>query len=323
MPGTATITGKVIVLVNEMSCRINPSIVLVTCSIRFAVRKLAEKERAIAQQYRAAARQAIHGMQADVLRTLARHDDLRTDGFLPRVRRIIPSEYLAAWAAWSGIFTLIDASNDVMFAMWAAYSVLALGYVYLQLVKDRRAKDAVYAAALPREISLATVGGESMRGAGARGTAGTMRLVSVKAADTLSIVASGMEAVSVSRSDKHMGVAEGMDTVSGDEESESEGMSTVDEEPEAGPRRFGRRPWRGGRAGGGRGPRREEAEKRNPGNGQLFLQAVVSALAFLLLSAFAAGIHSTIGAPVWVFFAPVAPFVLFAQFVLPDGLVSR
>lgn len=290
-----------------------------TESPRRAVKKLTEKERTIAQQYRAAARQAIQSMQADVLRTLARHDDLRPDNFSARLRRILPSEYLAAWSAWTGIFSLINASENVMFAMWAVYSVMALGYVYLRLVKDRRMKDIIDSAPLPRVMPA----GIASPAGGRRGGAG-LRTVAVKG-DTLSMVASGVEAVSISRfdSEKPEHHDETVDTATVDDESESDVMSTVDEEIKRGRRFGGGGKGRDGGDGKGRAEKGARPVRRTPRNSQLFLQAVVSALSFLLLSAFAAGIHTTIGAPVWVFLAPVAPFILFAQFVLPDGLMSR
>lgn len=295
-----------------------PSPLRVTAEACGAVSKLSEKEQLIAQQYRAAARQAIQGMQVDVLRCTQRHDDLKPDIFLSRVRRILPSEYLAAWSAWTGIFTLINADNNVMFAMWALYSILALGYVYLRLLKDRQMKDIVDTAVITRSLPPVPAVG--------RGGAGTTKTITVKA-DGLSMVPSGVEAVSMSRFSEKQEIAgdamEGSASIDGD--SDSDGGSTGGQGTTRGSRLFSQRLFPQRRGGRGRAGAHKAPPplKRSPSNLQLFLQALVSAAAFMLLSAFAADIHTTIGAPVWVFFAPVAPFALFAQFVLPDGLVSR
>eukprot|EP00892_Ulva_mutabilis_P005665 jgi/Ulvmu1/3470/UM016_0090.1 len=289
-------------------------------AVEVLVRMLAEKETVIAQQYRAAARQAIQGMQSDVLRSTQRHEDLRPDNFLSRVRRILPAEYLAAWSAWTGIFSLINADNNVMFGMWALYSALALVYVYLRLVKDRRTKDAVDTAELAREQPAVLV---MLGGPNSRVGPDTGKMVGAKA-DPLAMVpsAAGAEAVSISHFSEKREIPE--DTLEAPSAEGGSGSEAMGGGGASGPKWMTRR-WRGGKGGG---MERAAAEKvkppvRTPTNGQLFLQALVSAAAFLLLSAFAADIHTTIGAPVWVFFAPVAPFALFAQFVLPDGLVGR
>lgn len=101
----------------------------------------------IRERSRAEARAALAALAAR-LRARARRtpadDDLPSDTVLEQLRKLVPSEFLVAWAAWTTASDLIppDRITDaVRWAVWAVYTIAAFFYVLWQLFEARHEEE--------------------------------------------------------------------------------------------------------------------------------------------------------------------------------------
>jgi len=93
------------------------------------------------------ARHALSALAAKLKRAARRDaadDDLHRDTALEELRKLVPAEFLVAWAAWTTASDLVGphrVTDAVRWAVWGLYSVAAFFYVLWQLHESRREEE--------------------------------------------------------------------------------------------------------------------------------------------------------------------------------------
>eukprot|EP00892_Ulva_mutabilis_P005666 jgi/Ulvmu1/3471/UM016_0091.1 len=240
--------------------------------------------------YREEFRQVLRGMAGRLAVQMEEKDeeDLVPDGVLEKLRRLVPAEFLVAWAVWTAAVDMVgpDKINEtVQWVVWALYGTASYVYVLLLLLHGRRqeeCKDFRAEARMPAVRAAVGAGAHAPAAPGAAVTAATRGVYVHAARDGPPGPEGAVEAVSAA-GDRRTGVV-----VSWQREG-------------------------------------ERVAKRMPGSpstGWLAVQAMASALAFLLISAATGDVYLRKEALMWTLMAVTPLFALFSQFVLPDGIVS-
>ena len=237
--------------------------------------------------YREEFRQVLRAMAGRLQVQMEEKDDqdLKPDNVLEKLRRLVPSEFLVAWAVWTAAVAMVRSdrlSESVQWLVWAVYGAASFVYVLLLLVHGRRQEecnDCTIVSKVPPTRAQAAAG---VLGRVEVSDIGTPRPEGVA------------EAV---RAPEEAGPAP-------DEHAACEGKGHEGHEEG------------GGKAG-------QKLMRGSPSNMWLCLQALGSALAFMLISAATGGdVYLREEVVMWTLMAVAPLFALFSQFVLPDGIIG-
>ena len=239
--------------------------------------------------YREEFRQVLRAMAGRLQVQMEEKDDqdLQPDSVLEKLRRLVPSEFLVAWAVWTAAVEMVDSdkvTDAVQWTVWVVYGAASFVYVLLLLVHGRRQEECndckMVAKVPPTRAQVA---------------AGVLGRVEVSDIGAM----------------RREGAAEAVRAA------ESVAGATPDERPAHTARE---ETAAGGQAGGG-GAAGRTLMIGSPSNMWLCMQALGSALAFMLISAATGGdVYMQEEAVMWSLMAVTPLFALFSQFVLPDGV---
>lgn len=253
-------------------------------------------------------------------------EDIVPDGVLERLRRLVPSEFLVAWAVWTASARMADPSSlstTVHWVVWVIYGLSSFVYVFILLMhgrwveqcKDCRASAAPGAAATggpsDARVHVTVASGrngqheaEAPHDDGGAGPVGEAR---DDAADAHELPNGTNGSHGTRQRQGGEAVAEQARTATEVRAAEGQALAGVATSG-------------GGTVGGNHREVRMEMPL-TPTTWWLGVQAFTSMLAFFLLSAATGDIYLRQEVLMWVLIAATPLVALFSQFVVPDGIV--
>lgn len=299
----------------------------------------------IRERSRQEVRNALNSM-ADKMKGRTRRepdDDLHTDSVLEDLRKLVPSEFLVAWAAWTTASDLISPSrmtDAVRWVVWVLYTIAAFFYVLWQLHRDRSVEECAdclldepqeEAADAPAETPLDGTG-RSVESQHARQSQRALQSQQSQHA----LQSQHSQHVLMSQHSQHAQHTERVVSIAMSNGAAGSNESTVSGFPDVYDEQWQRVPLLGtvgsNSAGTGgqtrstpsaRSARRGGGFRQSPSNAWLSIQALVSAAAFMLLTAATGDVYMRPNVMLWGVLALMPLFPLFAQFVLPNGIRRR